>query len=529
MNSNIIIGIDLGTTNSLVSYIKNGSPRIIPNPRGARMTPSVVFIKENGEVIVGELAKNQAVLNGEQTVSNVKLAMGKDREYTIHNRKYSPSDISALILSHLKEYAQQYLGCPLADAVITVPAYFDDRQREDTLKAAEKAGLNVLKLLNEPTAAALTFGFSQKGDARFLVVDFGGGTLDITLMEYKDRVFRVRGVGGSTAIGGSSLDRRIVDYILKDVQDTYNLDLRKDPIAFQQLMIHGEKAKTDLSSTDETRIMIPYITLTDKGPLHLNLPLHRERFELLIRDELGEIEKHIRRTFETSGRGYDWPDSLILVGGSTRLPVMEKLLRKIINKGKTADHPLGPETDTDKKDIVKKNINPDEAVARGAGILAGILEGSLKNIEFHDITPYDLGVEDEQGNFVPLIPGGTPYPAEEFRLFTTTQDFQEEVCIHVLQKPGKEENYISLGQFRLQIEEPRKKGENNIDVNFSINTHGLLNVSALDIESGKMGEILIEEKEFMGSRSTVQVQGAENSKEEDIKNGKEDTGKTRSI
>jgi len=483
-NDAMVIGIDLGTTNSLVSYIKNGSPRIIPNPRGSRMTPSVVFFKENGEVIVGELAKNQAVLNAEHTVSNVKLSMGKDREYNIHGRKYSPADISALILTHLKDYAQKYLGRPVKDAVITVPAYFDDRQREDTLKAAEKAGLNVLKLLNEPTAAALTFGMGGNGDCRFLVVDFGGGTLDITLMEYKDRVFRVRGVGGSTSIGGTDLDNAVVEHILTDFQQTCNTDLRADPIAFQQLIIHGEKAKIDLSSTEETRIMIPYVTVTEKGPLHLNIPLNRTQFETLIDPLVEKIRHHIRQTFAHSGLGYDWPEAVILVGGSTRIPIMETLVKEILTPV------ISPE-----KDIFKRNINPDEAVARGAGILSGILEGSLTNIEFHDITPHDLGVEDDQGDFVTLIPGCTPYPAEQSRLFTTTEDFQTEVCIHVLQKTGEDkENRISLGWFHLRMDEPRKAGESSIEVIFSIDTNGILNVSAIDIDSGQMGEIIIEER-----------------------------------
>jgi len=488
-NDRMVIGIDLGTTNSLVSHIRNGSPRIIPNPRGGRMTPSVVFFKENGEVIVGELAKNQAVLNADQTVSNVKLSMGKDREYCIHGKIYTPADISALILTHLKDYAQKYLGRPVKDAVITVPAYFDDRQREDTLKSAEKAGLHVLKLLNEPTAAALTFGMGGNGDGHFLVVDFGGGTLDITLMEYKDRVFRVRGVGGSTAIGGTDLDSAVVEHILRDFQKSCNTDLRSDPIAFQQLVIHAEKAKIDLSATEETRIMIPYITVTEKGPLHLNIPLNRNAFENLIDPILEKIRHHIRQTFAQSGLAYDWPDAVILVGGSTRIPLMEKLVQEILSPA------LSPE-----KDIFKRNINPDEAVARGAGILAGILEGSLTNIEFHDITSHDLGVEDDQGEFIPLIPRGTPYPAEQSRLFTTTEDFQTQVCIHVLQKTGEDkDNRISLGWFCLRMDEPRKAGESSIDVIFSIDTNGILNVSAIDIDSGRMGEISIEERQMLNT------------------------------
>ncbi|QTA77936.1 Chaperone Hsp70 family protein [Desulfonema limicola] len=479
-----IIGIDLGTTNSLVSFIKNESPRIIPNPRGGRMTPSVVFFKEDGDVMVGEMAKNRAVLDCDHTISNVKLLMGRDKKFNINGHSHTPASISSLILKNLKEYAQSYLGQEVKDAVITVPAYFDDPQRDDTLKAAEMAELNVLKLLNEPTAAALAFGFSKNEDSNLLVVDFGGGTLDITLMKYKNGVFRVRGVGGSTEIGGNNFDKVIIDHLARGFKNTHDFDLSQDKIAYQQLSIHSEKAKTDLSSTNETRIMIPYITATPKGPVHLNTSLSRPEFENLISPILEKIKSHILQTFEHARLTPQWVDSVILVGGSTRVPAVERLVRNIV------------EPDSHETSIkIKRNINPDEAVARGAGIMAGIMEQSISNIEFHDITPHDLGVEDDKGNFITILKRGTAYPAEAYHLFTTTRDFQEQVCIHVLQKVGTDNgDLVSLGWFCLEIANPGKKGDSDIDVTFAIDTNGLLNVSAIDINSGKSEEITIKNK-----------------------------------
>jgi molecular chaperone DnaK len=480
----MIIGIDLGTTHSLVSYIKDGSPRLIPNERGSRLTPSVVCFREDGEMIVGELAKNQVVLNAERTVANVKLSMGRNETFDIGGKTFGPVEISAGILKHLKSYAGHYLGREVRDAVITVPAYFDDRQREDTLRAAEMAGLNVLKLLNEPTAAALAYAFSQKLPSRLLVIDFGGGTLDITLMEYAEDVFRVRGVGGSTAIGGTDLDEAVLARIQRDFQSAHGIDLRKDSIAYQQLIIHAEKAKIDLSSTSETRIMIPYITVTNKGPVHLNMSLTREDLESLISPTLDLIERCVQDTFAQAGLEPGWVETVILVGGSTRIPAVEALVRRMLGVEKSGENEITP-------GIIKRNVNPDEAVARGAGILAGIFEGSVRNIEFHDIVPHDLGVEDDQGKFVTVMTRGTPYPADAFLLFTNTGDDPEEVRIHVLQRIGGE-NLVSLGWFKLVMDRPRKKGESNIDVCFSIDANGLLHVSATDLDTGKAGEITIE-------------------------------------
>lgn len=479
-----IIGIDLGTSNSLVSYIKNGSPRIIPNERGERMTPSVVHFKENGDVVVGQMAKNQAVINAGQTVSLVKLAMGSDRVYTILNRTVTPVEISSYILSKLKKSAEVYLGQDISRAVITVPAYFNDRQREDTLKAAEKAGLTVLKLLNEPTAAALVYGFSRQQDTRLLVIDLGGGTLDITLMAYENKVFHVKGVGGSTTIGGALLDQQIVQKMIEAFQETHDINLNSDPIALQQLLINSEKAKIDLSSTEEAQLLIPYITVTPKGPIHLNETLSRQGFEKLTAPIFSEIGDHIRNTFKEADLASDWVDSVILVGGSTRVPVLEKIVRQIID----------PEPPDDLfKGEVRRNIHPDEAVARGAGILAGILEGSITDIEFHDITPHDLGIEDDEGAFIPIIPRGSTYPTDAAHLVTNTQDHQERVVINVLQQmgPQDEETLLSLGWFELSIDTAKKRLEASIEVTFAIDGNGILKVTALDLDSGEAQAITI--------------------------------------
>jgi molecular chaperone DnaK len=497
----IVIGIDLGTTNSLLAFIKDGDPRIIPNERGDRMTPSVVYFKEDGQIIVGEMAKSQAVLNSDRTISEVKLAMGRNTAYTIGLATYSAADISGLILKTLKENAERYLDQPVRDAVITVPAYFDERQREDTLKAANIAGLNVLRLLNEPTAAALTYGLGQKTGAHLLVIDLGGGTLDITLMAYQDNVFRVLGVGGSTAIGGTDFDHKIVDYIQSEFLAAHGFDLRQDKIALQQLVIHSEKAKIDLSSSPETRVMIPYITVTEKGPVHLNQALTRPVFEQLTQEILDEISQHIQAMFDQAGLTADWVDTVILVGGSTRVPALETLVKTILynpepQPGTEKDTSVDPSNCS----VIRRTINPDEAVARGAGILAGILSGTMTGIEFHDITPHDLGIEDDKGQFTNILPRGTAYPAEASRLFTTTEDFQEAVYIHVLQQVGMtaERNSVSLGWFRLKTDESKRKSESNIDVSFAIDANGLLRVSALDLDNGEHKEITITDTDIIG-------------------------------
>jgi molecular chaperone DnaK len=480
-----IIGIDLGTTNSLLSFVKNGAPRIIPNERGSRTTPSVVCVKKD-TVIVGEMARNQAVLNSELTVANVKLAMGTDKQFAINGHQYAPEEISGFILAHLREVAEEYLGCEVNEAVITVPAYFDDNQRQATLRAAAMTGLNVQKLLNEPTAAALTYGMSQGGNSHMLVIDLGGGTLDITLMAYEDKVFRVMGVGGSTAIGGINFDNALIDHILEGFSADYPYDLKNDRIAYQQLVIHAEKAKIDLSSADTAAIMIPYIAVTEDGPLHLNIEISRDEFNKLADPVLDEIRRHILETFAQADLPPEWVDSVIMVGGSSRIPAIGALVDEVLCPA-CAKSKKGPR--------LKKNINPDEAVARGAGILAGVLSGEIADVEFHDITAHNLGIEDDNGDFVTIIPAASSYPTEVSRLFTTVVDSQAEVIIHIMQDRGLngERNYVSLGRFHLEVNHGRKKGEPNIDVTFAIDLNGVLTVSALDLDTGEGKDVTISE------------------------------------
>ena len=480
-----IVGIDLGTTNSLISFIKNKSPRIIPNERGSRTTPSVVSIKPDGKVIIGEMARNQAVLNTENTVANAKLSMGTADTYHLNGHTYTPEEISGLILAHLKENAEQYLGCEIDGAVITVPAYFDDNQRRATMQAAAMAGIQVKKLLNEPTAAALAYGLGgERPDSKMLVVDLGGGTLDITLMEYRDNVFRVKAVGGSTRIGGVNFDTKIIDHVLADFKATHSCDLSGDTVALQQLVIQGEKAKIDLSSALETTIMIPYITITEKGPLHLNTTITRDVFEKIIAPVLNQIREIIRSTFEKCSLDYKWVDSVILVGGSTRIPAIEKLIMDIID-------PDG--TRAKKEALIKKAINPDEAVARGAAVMAGILNNELTDIEFHDITSHDLGILNHKGEFETLIKAGSVFPMETVRLFSTVEDNQEEVGIQVMQNRGTQENQelVKLGDFNLAVDKGQKKGVPNIDVTFAINLNAILTVSAVDLDTHENAEIQI--------------------------------------
>ena len=476
-----IVGIDLGTTNSLISFIKNGQPRIIPNERGSRTTPSVVCFKSEQEIIVGEMARNQAVLNADSTVSNVKLMMGTTESYTIGDRSLLPEEVSALILSHLKKCAEQYLQQEINDAVITVPAYFNDNQRQATLRAATIAGIKVHKLLNEPTAAALTYGLgSTQEQARLLVLDLGGGTLDITLMEYNDKVFRVRGVGGATTVGGINFDQHIIEHTLATFNRNSPYDLRNDPIAFQQLVIHAEKTKIDLSSSTDTTVMIPYIAVSDQGPIHLNQSLSRDKFTEISKDIIHDIEKYLIETFARAELEPNWVDSVILVGGATRIPAVEEMVCRFLSPD--------PETMAETRErLFKRQVNPDEAVARGAGILAGILNDEIAGMEFHDITSHNLGLEDDQGIFIPLIAAGTPYPCAETRLFTTTANNQPEVAIHVMQDRGHEgsEEFTSLGVFQLEMDAEKAQGEPNIDVTFSIDPNGVLSVNAVDLDSGK--------------------------------------------
>ncbi|MBF0523633.1 MAG: Hsp70 family protein [Deltaproteobacteria bacterium] len=468
-----IVGIDLGTTNSLVSVpVRDDRPIIVANERGERVTPSVVTIQQN-EILVGELAKSQAVLNHENTISLVKRVMGGDQIWNCQGRELTPESVSSEILKYLKGVAESYLGYEVTGAVITVPAYFNDLQREATMRAGELAGLKVYKLFNEPTAAALAYGLQRNNDDHLLVFDFGGGTLDITFLEVKDGAFLVQGVGGDTRLGGVDFDRLIVENARDYFKKIHGPDLFADPLAYQQLLSHAEKAKVDLSAVKETRIMIPYVTVTKKGPLHLNMPLSRETLESLAAPILDNIHRILQESLESANLDPNWVGSVVLVGGSSRIPCVRRLLAETFPIGVT----------------FRYDLNPEEIVAIGAGVLAGVMAGIYHEIDFRDVVSHDLGIEDDSGEFVKLINRGASYPLENDRLFTTTRDNQTEVTVHVLQRAELEDELISLGHFTVGGLPPAKAGEPDIKVTFSIDQHGLLQVRAEEVNSGVNQEI----------------------------------------
>ena len=457
----IVIGIDLGTTNSLVSVPDSKEkPTIIPNDRGERKTPSVVTIQTES-ILIGELAKSQAVLNHESTVLMVKRYMGTDKTWEINGKEWKACDISSEILKNLRAIAETYIGKEVDDAVITVPAYFNDSQREETLKAAEKAGLKVHKLFNEPTAAALAYGLQKSENDQLLVFDFGGGTLDITLLEVKNGAFLVRGVGGDSKLGGIDFDKIIVEYARKNFMDIHKIDLLKDPMAYQQLLNQAESAKIDISSVPETKIMIPYITVTKKGPLHLNINLSRKTFNKLAEPILEKIKHILEDTLKSSGLPKDWPKSVVLVGGTSRIPCVKDLLKDFLHESI----------------IFKQDLNPEEIVAVGAGVLAGIINKTYPEVVIKDIVSHDLGIEDDSGEFVTIIERGEVYPIQKSRLFTTTNDNQAQVAVHVQEKNVIEDRCNSLGYFVVEGFKEAKAGELDIPVTFEIDENGILRVS----------------------------------------------------
>lgn len=475
----MIVGIDLGTTNSLVACInQENRPEIIINERGNRLTPSAVYFKNENEVLVGELARSQLILKADQTISCIKRFMGTDYECSISDRNYNPSEISALILRKLVKYAEAQLGQTIDNAVVTVPAYFNDNQRQATMAAGQLAGLNIVKLLNEPTAAALAYGANLDHSAHILVLDIGGGTFDITLMEHSDNICQVVCTGGSTTLGGVDFDNRLAQYILTNFMETTGLDLINDPVARQQIQINAEKAKIDLSTINECSILIPYIAMSDNGPVHLNQAVGRDEFNHLCRDLYAEIKSLIEQTMIRAGVDKKWVEVVVLAGGASRMPGFQECVTGLLGEIE-----------------IHCEINPDEVVALGAALEAGMLSGQIDDIELHDVTSHTLGVEDNGGEFVVLIPANTPYPVVKSNLFTTVQDNQEEVIIHILQRdelsePGTSSS-VSLGRFHLEGINLGKAGEPNIDVTFTIDRNGVLNVSALDLDTGINNQIQI--------------------------------------
>ncbi len=492
----MIVGIDLGTTNSLVAWVnREGKPEIIINERGNRLTPSVVHFKNDEEVIVGEMARNQALLQADRTVSSIKRHMGSDYGVSISGRQYTPVEISALIIRKLIQYASKVLNEKIEAAVVTVPAYFNDNQRQATFMAGELAGIKIVKLLNEPTAAALAYASELANQEHILVLDIGGGTFDITLMEYENGVCRVLCTGGSSNLGGLDFDQRLCEDICATFQENNGVDLQQDLVAIQQIQINAEKSKLDLSTVKETSILIPYISISSTGPLHLKQVIQREQFNFLCGQLFKEIEDLIRQTLERAGVDEKWVDVVVFAGGASRMPGFTEKVCEIF-----------PEVP------IRTEINPDEVVALGAALEAAMLSGQVNDVELHDVTSHTLGIEDDQGEFVPLIAANTTYPVMDAKLFTTVEDQQEEVIIHILQRDEmgdvvEDRSIISLGKFHLSGIRKAGVGEPNIDVTFEIDKNGMLHVSAMDIDTGMQNQVEIDDLGYLSGSQVLARRG----------------------
>ncbi len=472
------VGIDLGTTNSVVAVLEAGEPVVIPNAEGSRVTPSVVGFAKNGEILVGEVAKRQAITNPERTVRSIKRHMGsKDWTLEIDGKRWTPQEISAQILMKLKRDAEAYLGDSVTQAVITVPAYFDDAQRQATKEAGQIAGLEVLRIINEPTAAALAYGLDKQHDQTILVFDLGGGTFDVSLLEIGEGVFEVKATHGDTHLGGDDWDQRIIDWMVKSFKDAHGVDLSKDRMALQRLKEAAEKAKIELSQVTETQINLPFITATPEGPLHLEMKLTRAEFERMTEDLVERCVGPFEQAVKDWGKDVSQIDHVILVGGATRMPMIQDLVRRLT--GGKEPH---------------KGVNPDEVVAVGACIQAGVLKGDVKDILLLDVTPLSLGVETKGGIFTKLIERNTTIPTRKSEIFTTAEDNQTTVEIHVVQ--GEAETVYSpgvrsLGKFHLMGIPPAPRGVPQIEVTFDIDANGIVNVSAKDLATGKEQQMTI--------------------------------------
>lgn len=501
-----VIGIDLGTTNSCVAVLEGGEPTVIANAEGARTTPSVVAFTKNGERLVGETAKRQAITNPDRTIASIKRHMGENYHVEIDGKQYTPQDISAMILAKLKADAESYLGEKVTEAVITVPAYFSDAQKQATKDAGKIAGLDVKRIINEPTAASLAYGLDKaEGSHKILVYDLGGGTFDVSVLELGDGVFEVLATNGDTHLGGDDFDNKIMDFLADSFQKEHGVDLRQDNMALQRLKEAAEKAKKELSSAQTTKINLPFITVTADGPLHLDMDLTRARFDQLTSDLVERSIEPMNKAMRDAGVTSADLDKVILVGGSTRIPAVQAAVQRVTGK-----EPF-------------KGINPDECVAVGASIQAGVLTGEVNDVLLLDVTPLSLSIETLGGIATKLIERNTTIPTKKSRIFSTAADNQTTVDIHVLQ--GEREmasDNITLGRFQLSGIAPAPRGIPQIEVTFDIDANGIVNVSAKDLGTGKEQKITITSSTKLSEDEiNEKIKEAERYAEEDKKHKEE--------
>jgi molecular chaperone DnaK len=494
------VGIDLGTTNSVVSVLEGGDPVVIANAEGSRTTPSVVAFSKDGEVLVGEVAKRQAITNPDRTIRSVKRHMGTNWKKEIDDKSYTAQEISARTLQKLKRDAEAYLGTPVTEAVITVPAYFDDAQRTATKEAGQVAGLEVLRIINEPTAAALAYGLDKDGsDQTILVFDLGGGTFDVSILEIGDGVFEVKSTHGDTSLGGDDWDEAIIEWLVTSFKNDHGVDLASDPMATQRLKEAAEKAKIELSQVQQTQINLPFITATDGGPLHLDYSLTRAKFHELTAELLKKCRGPFEQAIKDADVGKGEIDHVVLVGGSTRMPAVVDLVKEI----------SGSEP--------SKNVNPDEVVAVGAAVQAGVLVGEVKDVLLLDVTPLSLGIETKGGVMTKLIDRNTTIPIQKSEIFTTAEDSQPSVEIHVLQGEREMSQFNkTLGKFQLVDIPPAPRGMPQIEVTFDIDANGIVHVSAKDKATNNEQSMTITGQSSLDKDVIDQmVQDAETHAEED--------------